>query len=117
PPQGPTVKWNEQEWDGTRRHLPGRLGHAGEFPAVGHFPDADATQAELAVDGLGPPAPLTAGVRAHRELRLLGRLEDQRLLRHCLSQFSLNGRPRSLSSARPSSSLSAVVTIVMSMPR
>src|SRR4051794_29097262 len=32
---------------------PARLGHAGKLPAVGHLPQADPAQAELAVDGLG----------------------------------------------------------------
>src|SRR5688500_6223772 len=94
--------------------LPGSLARAGKLAAVRHLADAHAAQAELAVDRLRPPAALAAGVRANRELGLLGRLEDQRLLCH---QFSLNGKPRSLSSARPSSSVSAVVTTVMSMPR
>src|SRR5215207_2079658 len=65
--------------------LPRGLGHAGKLAAVGHFPDAYAAQAELAVDGLRPPAPLATGVRAHRELRLRGGLDDQRLLRHVSS--------------------------------
>src|SRR5262245_41185557 len=34
-----------------------------------------------------------------------------------MGQLSLNGKPRSLSSARPSSSVLAVVTTVMSIPR
>src|SRR5690242_8775925 len=94
--------------------LPGSLRHAGELATVGHLPDAHTAQSELAVHRLGAAAPLAAGVRANRELRLRGRLDDQRLLCH---QFSLNGKPRSLSSARPSSSVFAVVTTVMSMPR
>src|SRR4051812_12470381 len=95
--------------------LPGSLGHAGQLTAVGHLPDAHPAEAELAVDRVRPATTLAAGVRAHSELRLRGSLQDQRLLSH--AQFSLNGKPRSLSSARPSSSVSAVVTTVMSMPR
>src|SRR3954471_13985278 len=62
--------------------LPGSLGNAGQFATVRHLADAHPAQPELAVDGLRPPATLAAGVRAHRELRLARRLEDQRLLRH-----------------------------------
>src|SRR5690242_5246315 len=62
--------------------LPGALGHAGELAAVGHLPQADPAQAELAVDRLGPAAALAAGVAAHRELRLAGRLDLQSSLRH-----------------------------------
>src|ERR1700752_1612690 len=102
-------------WAGRLGWLPGSLGHAGEFAAVGHVPDADPAQAELAVHRVRPATLLAARVRPHGELRLLGSLEDQRLLGH--AQFSLNGKPRSLSSARPSSSVLAVVTTVMSMPR
>src|SRR5262249_47437529 len=94
--------------------LPGSLRHARELAAVGHLPDAHAAQSELAVHRLGTPAPLAACVGANRELRLRGRLVDQRLLGH---QFSLNGNPSSFSSARPSLSVLAVVTSVMSMPR
>src|SRR4051812_14454840 len=57
--------------------LPGSLGHAGELATVGHLPDTHAAQTELAVDGLRPTAPLAPGVRANRELRLRGRLDDQ----------------------------------------
>src|SRR3954454_7590864 len=95
--------------------LPGSLRHARELTAVSHLPDAHPAEAELAVDRVRPAATLAAGVRAHSELRLRGSLQDQRLLSH--AQFSLNGKPRSLSSARPSSSVLAVVTTVMSMPR
>src|ERR1700754_2205312 len=95
--------------------LPGSLRHARELTAVGHLPDAHPAEAELAVDRVRPATTLATGVRAYSELRLRGSLQDQRLLSH--AQFSLNGKPRSLSSARPSSSVLAVVTTVMSMPR
>src|SRR6185436_14104029 len=95
--------------------LPGSLRHAGQLTAVGHVPDTHPAQTELAVDRVRTSAFLAAGVRTHGELRLRGRLDDQRLLSH--AQFSLNGKPRSLSSCRPSSSVVAVVTTVMSMPR
>src|SRR4051794_5826487 len=95
--------------------LPGSLRHAGQLTTVGHVPQANPAQAELAVHRVRATALLAAGVSTHSELRLRGRLNDQRLLSH--TQFSLNGKPRSLSSARPSSSVVAVVTTVMSMPR
>src|SRR3954468_23970263 len=52
------------------RVLPGGLGDAGQLAAVGHVAQPDPAQAELAVDGLGPPALLAAGVRANGELGL-----------------------------------------------
>src|SRR4051794_19003521 len=96
--------------------LPARLGDAGQLAAVRHLSQADAAQAELAVDGLGPAATLAAGVAADRELGLAGRLDPECSLRH-VCQRSWKGNPSCLSSARPWSSLVAVVTIVMSMPR
>src|SRR6476659_8789317 len=103
----------------SRNRSPRGLGHAGQLAAVRHLPQADPAQAELAVDGLGPAATLAAGVATHRELGLAGRLDSQSCLRHVLipSQRSAKGNPSCLSSARPSSSLVAVVTTVMSMPR
>src|SRR5437763_8910151 len=65
--------------------LPGSLGHARQLAAVRHLADAHPAEAELAVHRLGTPAALAAGVRAHLELRLLGGLEDECLLRHLSS--------------------------------
>src|SRR5215467_2005645 len=62
--------------------LPGSLCHAGQFATVRHVTDADTAQAELAVHRLRTPAALATGVRAHRELRLRGGLELERLLGH-----------------------------------
>src|SRR6478609_6361669 len=64
---------------------PRGLGHAGQLAAVRHLPQADAAQAELAVDGLGPAATLAAGVAADSELRLAGGLDLQSGLRHVSS--------------------------------
>src|SRR5947199_6969296 len=64
---------------------PGSLGYAGKLATVAHVPDTDPAQAELAVDRLGPSAPLAPRVRADRELRLRRRLDDQRLLGHVSS--------------------------------
>src|SRR6476661_1045067 len=54
--------------------LPGGLPHAWELPGVGHLPQADAAEAELAEDRVRPAAPLAAGVAADREFRLAVRL-------------------------------------------
>src|SRR4051794_7762720 len=54
---------------------PAGLGDAGQLAAVCHLAQADAAQAELAVDGLGPAAALAAGVAADSELRLAGGLD------------------------------------------
>src|SRR6476659_115649 len=65
--------------------LPGALGHAGELAAVGHLPQADPAQAELAVDGLRPATALAAGVAADSELGLASGLDLQCGLRHVSS--------------------------------
>src|SRR6266536_6050964 len=97
------------------RLLPAGLGDAGQFAAVRHRAEADPAQAEPAVDGTRPAAAGAAGVTADLELGRPVRLGDQRLLRHC--QPSLKGKPSRRSSERPSASLVAVVTTVMSIPR
>src|SRR3954453_22791537 len=71
--------------------LPGTLAHARELPGVGHLPQADPAQAELAEDRVGAAAPLAAGVPADRELRLAGRLVDQSLLGHGGFSYRLSG--------------------------
>src|SRR6266516_600762 len=85
-----------------RRRLPAGLGDAGQLAAVCHLAEAHTAQPEPAVP-------------THLELGRPLRLRDQRLLRH--GQLSLNGNPSRLSSERPSSSVAAVVTTVMSIPR
>src|SRR5829696_6707545 len=62
--------------------LPAGLAHARELPGVGHLPQADPAEAELAKHRVRTTAPLAAGVAADRELRLAGRLVDQSLLGH-----------------------------------
>src|SRR5262245_23314206 len=126
---------------------PAALRHTGQLAAVRHLTQAHPAQPELAVDRLRPATPLAAGVRAHLELGLAGRLDDQRCLSHvdipsrhtpgagslhrcrfaarvpiCCTvadsfHRSAKGKPSLASSARPSSSLLAVVTIVTSLPR
>src|SRR5215207_249386 len=66
----------------SRRNSPAGLAHARELPGVGHLPQADPAEAELAEHRVRTTAPLAAGVTADRELRLAGRLVDQSLLGH-----------------------------------
>src|SRR4029450_9171096 len=116
------------------RPLPARLGDAWQLAGVGAPAHADPAQAELAQHGPRTPAALAAGVAWHLELRGALGLGDQRLLCHLLvippgpagsaprpggnrRQLCRNGNPRAVSSARPWSSVSALVTTVMSKPR
>src|SRR4051794_6357289 len=61
-----------------RRGLPSpaRLRHAGDLAGVNHLPQADAAQAEAAVDGARPPATAAPGVTPDLELGLALRLLD-----------------------------------------
>src|SRR3954451_15765599 len=61
---------------GQRGPSPAGLAHAGELPGVGHLPQADPAEAELAEDRVRTAAPLAAGVTADLELRGPGRLVD-----------------------------------------
>src|SRR5215217_5698169 len=56
--------------------LPARLGHAGDEALVGHLPQADPAQAELAVDGAGTAALAAARVRPGLVLRRTRRPDD-----------------------------------------
>src|SRR5690554_6340099 len=101
---GPAASW-----------LPAALSHTGKLAAVCHLTKADTAEAELAVHRARTSAPLAPGIASHRELRGGLGLVDQRGLRH--GQSSLKGKPRRRRSERPSSSVVAVVTMVMSIPR
>src|SRR5580658_1494808 len=97
---------------------PTRLRHAGDLPGVHHRAQADPAQPELAEHGLGPAASLAPGIPPHLELRDLLLLLDQCLLCHNDYRVSCrNGKPNARKSARPCSSVWAVVTMVMSIPR
>src|SRR5918998_245149 len=63
---------------------PGGLRDAGQLALVGHLPQADPAQAELAIDRLGPAALLAPGVGAYAELRLAGLLDPEPCRRHLL---------------------------------
>src|SRR6266480_6992874 len=97
---------------------PARLGHARDLAVVHHLPKTDPAQPELAEHGLGPAAPAAPGVGPDLELGLALLLLDECLLghdvRYCPSR--LNGKPKAVSRARPSGSVRAVVTMVMSIP-
>src|SRR5262249_50361818 len=106
---------------------PRRLGDAGDLPGVRQLSETNATQHEPAEHRPLPPAPLAARVGAHTDLLAPPLLVQQCFLRHrlVLVPYSLadtaampaKGNPSARSSARPSSSSRAVVTIVMSIPR
>src|SRR6476620_526601 len=70
---------------GRASRSPAGLGDPGQLAAVGHLPQADPAQAELAVDGLRPATALAAGVAADSELGLASGLDLQCGLRHVSS--------------------------------
>src|SRR4051812_30679449 len=96
---------------------PARLRHTRDLARVNQFAKADAAQHELAVHRLRSSATLAPRVRAHLELRLALLLLDECLLCHYCCPSLRNGKPKASSSALPSASVRAVVTIVMCMPR
>src|SRR5712691_2347147 len=96
---------------------PRRLEHAGDLALQGAIAETDPAHLELAEKGAVAAAQLAAVVGAHLELRLEGealRLRDLGKLGH--DYAVLKGMPMWRSRARPSSSLFAVVTMVMFMP-
>src|SRR5438067_3074247 len=120
---------------------PARLGHTRHLAVVDHLAKTDPAQPELAVDGARPSTAPASGVGPHPELGLALLLLDQCLLGQFPSWYYprprrggrrerlvgsiipgmgspvRNGNPNAASRARPSSSVRAVVQIVMSMPR
>src|SRR4051795_13221615 len=77
-----------------RARSPAALGDTGQLAPVRHLAQADAAEAELAVDGAGPAAALAAGVAADLELRLAGRLDLEGCLGH--RSLLLEGEPELL---------------------
>src|SRR5215210_476625 len=61
------------------RHLPARLGHAGDDALVGELPQADSAEAELLVDRARAAAAVAAGVRPRLEALRPVRFLDQGL--------------------------------------
>src|SRR5258708_33573787 len=96
--------------------LPTGLGDAGDLTGVHQLTETDSAQPELTEDRPRAAAAATAGVAAHLELRLALLLLDQCLLRHAYCTSRRNGNPKASSSARPSASVWADVTIEMSIP-
>src|SRR5512135_2146502 len=100
--------------------LPARLGHAGKLSSKGELPQADPAQLELPVESARPAAARTPVVFPDIEFRRPFRLGDDRFLgQRLLSSlaYARKGIPMSRSSSSPSSSVRAVVTMVMFMPR
>src|SRR5215213_5713934 len=95
---------------------PARLGDAGNLAGVHELAQAEPAQAELPVHRARPAAAAASRVGAHLVLGLALLLLDQGLLGHLLSPFPACAlaAPRR---ARPPALSTAVVTIVMSMPR
>src|SRR5919202_3612070 len=97
---------------------PRGLRHARDVPVVGQLPEADATEPELAVHRTGSTAAPATTVGAGLVLRRAHLTHPLRRLGHSSYWFSLaNGMPSSSRSALASSSVDAVVVIVMSIPR
>src|SRR6185312_745063 len=96
--------------------LPARLDHAGHLALEGELPEADPAGLELPQVAAGPAADLAARVGARLELGRALLLHDERGFGHDQAS-ARNGTPRCVKRAFASSSVRAVVTIVMSMPR
>eukprot|EP01022_Parablepharisma_sp_SALTPOND_P023200 TRINITY_DN4827_c0_g1_i2.p1 TRINITY_DN4827_c0_g1~~TRINITY_DN4827_c0_g1_i2.p1 ORF type:complete len:927 (-),score=193.67 TRINITY_DN4827_c0_g1_i2:1921-4701(-) len=99
--------------------LPARLDHAGDLAPQRHVAEADAADAELAYECPRPSADGAAVVGAHPKLGLRLGLVSQRRPGQLFSPpafQALKGMPSNFSRARPSSSVGAVVTMVMFIP-
>src|SRR5688572_15112801 len=103
---------------------PRSLRDAGDLAGMRQLAEAQPSQLESLVHGPRAAASATPRVRPHPELRPAPRFLDQRFLRHNVPQPVLwtagsprKGNPLALSIARSSSSVFAVVTTVMSIPR
>src|SRR6188474_527395 len=99
--------------------LPARLGHAGQLAQERTLPEADPAQGEPPHEGARPAAHGAAVVRLHLVLRGPSGLGDHRLLGHWFSlpAYEAKGMPRSSRSFFDSSSVFAVVTMLISSPR
>src|ERR1700704_272665 len=97
--------------------LPARLDHAGHLALERELAEADPARLELPQEAAGPAADLAARVGARLELRRTLLLHDERGLGHDQASAVRNGTPRCVKRAFASSSVRAVVTIVISMPR
>src|SRR3954464_753957 len=99
--------------------LPARLGDARQLAQERALPEADAAQGEPSDEGARPSAHGAAVVRLHLVLRGPLRLCDHRFLCHLSPPraYEAKGMPRSSRSFFDSSSVFAVVTMLISSPR
>src|SRR6185436_15470689 len=99
--------------------LPARLRDAGQLTEERTLPEADPAQGEPPHEGARPATHGAAVVRLHLVLRGPSGLGDHRLLGHwfSLSAYEAKGMPRSSRSFFDSSSVFAVVTMLISSPR
>src|SRR4030065_1951266 len=99
--------------------LPARFYHAGELTPERQLPETDPAELELAVIGSRPPASRASVVLPDAKLRGPLRLRDDRFFCHSFcsrERQARNGIPRRRRRSSPSSSLRAVVTVVMFIP-
>src|SRR5690242_6639629 len=97
---------------------PRRLRDAGDLAHMRALAETDAAQAELPQVTPRAAAQLATVVRAHLELGLeLGFLDQTRLRHQAAAPSRRSGIPISSMNATACSSLRAVVTMTMSMPR
>src|SRR6188472_1194756 len=99
--------------------LPARLRDAGQLADERTLAEADAAEREAAHVRAGPAAHEAAVVPLHLVLRRALRLRDHGLLghRYLPRAYEAKGMPRSSSSFLLSSSVFAVVTMLISSPR
>src|SRR5580704_13750174 len=97
---------------------PARLDHARDLAAERQHAQANPAQLELAVIASRPPAHLAPVVMADDELGPAIEFRKLRSTRHVFlcDQVARKGMPSCWSSARPSSSVLAVVTMLMFKP-
>ena len=99
--------------------LPARLRGPGNLPCQSQLTETDATYPKAPHKAPRAPAPVAAIVLPDLELRSSIRLHNQCFLGHTrlLIYWGLNGTPSPFSNSYPSSSVFAVVTSVISIPR
>jgi len=94
--------------------LPARLDDAGDYAFTGQFTEANTTQTKAPYIASGPPAAIAPVAHPHLEFAFLFPL-DHGYFGH--SQLLLNGIPSNANKRRPSSSVLAVVIMLISIPR
>lgn len=99
--------------------LPASLGYARNGTLVALLSETNTAHIELSDITVRTTANLASVILANRELRLLAPFLNHCLLGHSqyLPFYALKGIPMSFKSSRASSSVFAVVTITMFMPR